>query len=118
MTTQHEEFPKLIPEARAAAVISLGYSKDRVDSVEVTRKYRCQLAAFLREAMKQAKGGFPKCPIERSIVCKLITIANNLHSPPPPPPILADAREADLSTPEGRIMVATFLAKLATETQP
>ena len=115
----HEEFPKLTPEARAAAVISLGYSIDRVDSVEVHRRYRRQLAAFLREAMKQAHAANSDSMWRAWGV--LEAIAASLHNPPPPPPTLAQARDAaefDLDTPAGKATVRAFLANLAAETQP
>ena len=107
----HEEFPKLTPEARAAAVISLGYSIDRVDSVEVHRRYRRQLAAFLREAMKQAHAA--NSDSMWRAWGGLEAIAASLHSPPPSPPTLADAREAarQLAGPSAEIVHA-FLSTL------
>ena len=110
--SNHEEFPELTFAAQAAAVISLGYSIDRMDSVEVHCRYRRQLAAFLLEAMQQAHQDGHYCPDY------LRAMARNLHNPPPPPPTLAQAREADLSTPEGQATVSAFLANLAAETQP
>jgi hypothetical protein len=55
-----------------------------------------------------------------SIIGKLFAIANNLHSPPPPapPPTLAEARAADLDTPEGKAAVRDFLATLVEWVQP
>ena len=85
--SNHEEFPKLTAKAHAAikaALHGLG-SND----VVVPFDWRCALAAFLREAMKQAENGYP-CDRWGS----LEAIADNLHSPPPPPPTLAQAREA------------------------
>ena len=46
---------------------------------------------------------------------ELEAIANNLHSPPPLPTTLAQAREADLDTPEGKAAVRDFLATLGGE---
>jgi hypothetical protein len=80
------EYPKLSPQALAAvnaAFLANGF-KDRAPSFSE----RCYLAAFLREAMAQARasGSYTWCLLE--------DIADSLHDPPPPPPTLAEAREA------------------------
>ena len=107
--SNHEEFPELAVEAIAAYRDAFPYA------VDPDHDRRRNLSAFLREAMKQAG------PPEMSVLSKwdnLAAIHRSFHNPPPPPPTLAEAREADLSTPEGRITVVTFLASLAAETQP
>ena len=106
----HEEFPELTPEARAvyhAALNAIQKSKATISSSDLCRA----LAACLREAMKQAdKGPFAWLELE--------AIANNLHNPPPPPPTLAEARAADLSTPEGQATARAFLATLGEGEKP
>ena len=108
--SNHEEFPALTPEARAAYHAAI----DAIQNMNATispNDFRRALAAFQREAMKQAdKKGFAWLELE--------IMAASLHSPPPPPPTLAEAREADLSTAEGRITVVTFLATLGEGVQP
>ena len=106
--SNHEEFPELTPEAQAcceAACDDLGLPSFPAD--------RRALAAFLREAMNQYRLGYGT-PLWN----KLEAIAASLHTPQPPPPTLAEAREADLSTAEGRITVVTFLATLGEAGQP
>jgi hypothetical protein len=107
MSKQHVEFPELTPEARAA--LARGYEAIGPCICIPTsgESHRCFIAAFLREAMKQAENGYP-CDRWRS----LEAVADNFHSPPPPPPTLAQAREADLDTPEGQATVGAFLATL------
>jgi hypothetical protein len=110
-----KEFPILTPEANAAAIIGLGYSIDKINSVEIGLRNRIEFAAFLREAMKQAGVTSEIRWTDGSMIGKLFAIVNNLHnlhSPPPPPPTLAQAREADLDTPAGRDVVRDFLAAL------
>jgi hypothetical protein len=68
---------------------------------------RRALAAFLLEAMKQARKGY-----RETLWDELDAIANSIHNPPPPPPTLAEAREADLDTPAGQDVVRGFLATL------
>ena len=116
--SKHEEFPALTPEAKEslAAAYKVGFMLHDNDFTERNRKVQ---AAFLREAMEQAfasafsKRGFVGC---WGLLGK---IADNLHSPPPPPPpTLAQAREANLDTPEGRDAVRAFLATLGEGVQP
>jgi len=80
--SKHYEFSVLTPEAYAAyAAFSEGAG--------VTSINRMKLAAFLREAIKQAD------PMPGPFFARrLAAIAANLHAPPPPPPTLAEAREA------------------------
>ena len=108
----YEEFPELTPEALEAlrrAEHCLDVSKPGWN-----RRY---LAAFLLEATKQAHHAL-RTGKNANIYESLQAIANNLHSPPPPPPTLAQAREADLSTPAGKDLVRAFLATLGEGTQP
>jgi hypothetical protein len=107
--SQHKEFPELTPEARAA--VAAGYGAAGVQVAIVSD--RVLLAAFLREAMKQATDN--SCILH---VNRLRAIADSLHCPPPPPPTLAEARAADLDTPEGRESVRSFLATLGEGGQP
>jgi hypothetical protein len=107
--SQHEEFPELTQEAERAiskypggAGVNFGW-------------HRRNLAASLREAIEQAD------PMRPGFESRLCAIAYNLHSPPPPPPpppTLAQAREADMDTPEGRDVVRDFLATLVEWVQP
>jgi hypothetical protein len=101
---RHEEFPELTPRAKAA--VAAGYDAAGVQVALVSD--RVLLAAFLNEAMKQSTYS------GMLLVNELRAIANNLYSPPPPPPppTLADARAADLDTPEGRDVARAFLATL------
>ncbi len=113
--SNHEEFPQLTPEAKAAwnAACIAGNVSWCFYSHISTRRF---FAAFLREAMKQA---YDHYGFDDQIV-GLEAIANNLHSPPlpPPPPTLAQARGADLDTPEGKAVVRDFLAALGEGGQP
>ena len=106
--SNHEEFPGLTPEAQAAynAAVNAAQQSDIISS---TFDFRRALAAFQREAMKQAHAAKSDSMWQAWGV--LEAIAASLHNPPPPP-TLAEAREADLSTAEGRITVVTFLATL------
>jgi hypothetical protein len=102
----HVEFPDLTLEALAA--FKAGRAAAVVAVVPIGLDDRRYLAAFLREATKQALAvGSPgHCWL------KLKAIADNIHSPPPPPPTLAQARAADLSTPEGQAVARASLATL------
>jgi hypothetical protein len=112
MSTQHVEFPELTPEADAAMRAGAGPTADIIASFGY--RERRSYAAFLREAMNQAKDN--NCILLD--VGKLRAIAANLHSPPPPPPTLAQAWEADLDTPEGKAVLRAFLATLGEAGQP
>jgi hypothetical protein len=116
--SKHEEFPELTEDAIAAFQAGCNAAPLRATVSDLwgvgmrpmtpDRRY---LAGFLREAMKRADPlGIPSPTLE--------AIANNLHSPPPPPPTLAQAREADLDTPEGMDVVRAFLATLGEGQQP
>jgi hypothetical protein len=108
---KHEEFPELTPKAKAAwnaACIAGNLSLSGYGHMSTRRFF----AAFLREAMKQARRGYGE-----TLWDELNAIADNLHSPPPPP-TLAEAREADLDTPAGRDVVRDFLATLGEGLQP
>ncbi len=113
--SQHEEFPELTQEAKAAwdAACIAGNVSPSTYGLHSTRRF---FAAFLREAMKQADKDYGKLPWDR-----LEAIADNLYSPlppPPPPPTLAQAREADLDTAAGKDVVRDFLAALGEGGQP
>ena len=115
--SNHEEFPELPPEAQAAYDAAIGVLQNSKATITISiGDLRRALAACLREAMKQATVG--KVWTWLTIREGLNIIANNLHNPPPPPPTLAEARAADLSTPEGQATARAFLANLAAETQP
>ena len=110
--SNHKEFPTMTPGARAAYKAAIG----AIRSDEATfspNDLRRALAAFQRRAMNQYRLSYGT-PLWN----ELEAIAASLHNPPPPPPTLAEAREADLHTPEGRATVSDFLANLAAETQP
>lgn len=103
----HEEFPNLTLEARAACLAAYPFP---TQASSLTRK---AFAAFLLEAINQAT--------DHNGVCWLIrleAIAANLHNPSPPPPTLAQARAADLDTPEGKAAVRAFLATLGEGVRP
>ena len=107
--SNHVEFPELTPGTKAACDAAFFALKPGY----YTYADRRSLAAFLREAMKQAwNNDWEECWDE------LKAIADNLHSPQPPPPTLAEARAADLDTPEGRDAVRAFLATLREGGQP
>ena len=118
MTPQHVEFPELMPEVKKAldAAYKAAFPWHAGYKEKWTESNRKGQAAFLREATKQARRAClnGQCA---NIHDELEAIAANLHSPPPPPPTLAQAREADLLTPEGRDVVCAFLATLG-EVQP
>ena len=108
MSTQHQEFPQLTQQAQAAYRAGcLAGSFPATPPANIDRRY---LSAFLLEAINQAtdRNGI-------LLVSGLQAIANNLHSPPPPPPTLAQAREANLLSPEGRDVVCAFLMSLGGE---
>ncbi len=105
----HVEFPELTRETERAL-------READRHLDLSRKpgwQRRYLAAFLREAVLQ---GFPGYKGLASRSHFLLEMADNLHSPPPPP-TLAEARAADLDTPEGRATVHAYLATLG-EVQP
>jgi hypothetical protein len=104
-----EEFPELTQAARAARDAALDAIQSTTATISLSDLRRA-FAAFLREAMKQATDN--SCIL---YVNRLRAIADNLHNPPPLPPTLAQAREADLDTPEGREVVRAFLATLGAE---
>jgi hypothetical protein len=108
--SKHEEFPELTPEAKRALRVAEGY----LDLSKLGWR-RLYLAAFLREAVLQVFPGYRGLPSRSH---SLLEMADNLHSPPPPPPTLAEAREADLDTPEGKGVVRGFLATLGKGLQP
>jgi hypothetical protein len=111
MNTQHEEFPEMTQQAQAAyraGCRAVPFSPTLITNID--RRY---LAAFLREAMEQARYRF-----DSSLWQELQAIANNLHSPPQPPPTLAEARKADMDTPAGKATVTAFLASLGEGVQP
>jgi hypothetical protein len=90
----HIEFPRMTSMAVAAYNAALAAWEDPIPDPDEARpdpdEARTALAAFLREAMRQAAA-------EGAAGGRwghLEAIANNLHSPPPPPPTLAQAREA------------------------
>ena len=90
--SNHEEFPELTPEARAA--FDRGYETNGLFVSHPGKADRVRFAAFLREAVKQAHAqGWEIGAAFRSNGF-LMAIADNLHSPPPPAPTLAQAREA------------------------
>jgi hypothetical protein len=108
---QHVEYPELSAEAKSAVdagVYVLGFPGGTY-----YRHDRRQMAAFLREAMRQAQsvgvGGSPWQELQ--------AIADNLHSPPPPPPTLAQAREAarQLAGPSAEVVHAFLFSLLEKE---
>ena len=117
--TTHKEFPDLTPEAQAAhdAAVSAIQNGDAAAflcarATISPNDLRRALAAFQREAIRQAKRTY-----WHYVRGELEAIAASLHNPPPPP-TLAEAREADLSTPAGRDVVRDFLATLGEAGQP
>ena len=99
MSPQHEEFPYLTDQALAAYRAAFPKEVDPFVNLCNRRK----LSAFLLEAINQATA------TSQYRWEMLQTIAHNLHCPPP---TLAQAREADLNTPEGKATVSAFLATL------
>ena len=104
--SNHEEFPALTPEARAAYHAAIDAIQNMNATISI-RDFRRALAAFQREAIRQAGR-----PDKHLVWGDLEAIAASLHNPLLPPPTLAQAREADLSTPEGQATVSAFLATL------
>ena len=108
------EFPELTTEAPTAFCAALKSIQISAALTAISSDdFRRYLAAFLREAIVQATEH--ECIL---LVNKLHDIANNIHSLPPPPPTLAEARTADLGTPDGRATVTAFLATLGEGVQP
>jgi len=109
--SQHEEFPELTQEAKAAwdAACIAGNVSPSTYGLHSTRRF---FAAFLREAMKRSESRYGAPPWDN-----LMAIANNLHSPPPRP-TLAEARAADLETQDGIETIRAFLATLGEGGQP
>ena len=106
MSRHHAEFPAVAPWALLA--VNAGFPNKKVD--------RRALAAFLREAMRQADdaAGVGGSPWQ-----ELAAIADNLHTPPPPPPTLAEAREAARQLGGANAdVVHAFLATLGEGVQP
>ena len=102
----------MTPGARAAYKAAIGAI--RSDEATISpNDLRRALAAFQRRAMNQYRLGYGT-PLWN----ELEAIAASLHNPPPPPPTLAEAREADLYTPEGRATVSDFLASMGEAGQP
>ena len=106
----HVEFPALTPEAERA----LREARCHLD-LSKPGWHRCYLAAFPREVIK---GAWDNDKSWDKSLDELEAIADNLHSLPPPPPTLAQARAADLDTPEGKAVVRNFLATLGEGGQP
>ena len=102
----HEEFPTMTPAAQAAHDAAVNAIRNGGATIS-PNDFRRALAACLRRAMNQYRLGYGT-PLWNN----LEAIAASLHTPPPLPPTLAEAREADLSTPEGRATVSDFLATL------
>jgi hypothetical protein len=107
------EYPELSAEARSAVEAGLCAIGLLKESVYWT--VRKEMAAFLREAMKQASYR----PHDRGLSTwqALAAIADNLHSPPPPPPTLAEAREAarQLAGPSAEVVHAFLFSLLEKE---
>ena len=106
----HVEYPELSTEARSAVGAGLWAVAFPMNTYYLHD--RKQMAAFLREAMRQAQS---VC-VGGSAWQELQAIADNLHSPPPPPPTLAEAREAarQLAGPSAEVVHA-FLFSLLEE---
>jgi hypothetical protein len=97
VSTHHEEFPMLTPEAQAVFEAALeAITRD----VTISLKDLCRaLAASQRKAMKQ-----PRTVYGDKLWDELNAIADNLHSPPPTPPTLAEAREARVGNWQGPVL--------------
>jgi len=108
--SRHEEFPDLRPEIEAAMRAAAGPTAAII--VTFGSRERRRYAAFLREAMRQASTFNGHTMDLEGAWVRLMVFASNLHSPPPPTPTLAEARGADLETPEGRDVVCELLASL------
>ena len=110
--SKHIEFPEYTP--KGLATYDAAYDALSPSATISRGDLRRALSACLLEAMKQARVSLAHRPYMSDIVT-LFAIADNLHSPPPPPPpppTLAQARAADLDTPEGKAAVRDFLATL------
>ena len=89
---RHVEFPLLAGAAGGGPETHAATAWVKVRPTEsLTTDDRRALAAFLREAMRQADEAADNVG---NAWQELAAIANNLHTPPPPPPTLAEAREA------------------------
>lgn len=109
--SKHNEFPRLTQEPQAAHDAGI----EAIQSITATispHNLRRLLAAFLREAMALAQGAYEARPLSIVWWEQLKAIAINLHDLPPPLPTLAEARAADLDTPEGQAVARAFLATL------
>jgi hypothetical protein len=113
--SKHDEFPELTQQTQAA--YRAGCRAGQFSPTPLTSFDRRYLAAFLREAMKQATDHVPNGWETAFLWDDLQAIASNLHSLPTLP-TLAQAQAADLDTPEGRDVVRAFLATLGQGEQP
>ena len=108
--SNHEEFPIMTPQARAAHDAAIDAIRNNISTISCGDLRRA-LAAFLREAIRQA--GRLDWHTATLVWGELEAIAASLHNSPPPPPTLAEAREAarQLAGPSAEIVHA-FLATL------
>jgi hypothetical protein len=110
---QHVEYPELSAEAKSAVEAGLWAIDFPKDICYLNDRKR--MAAFLREAMRQAQS----VGVGGSSWQELQAIADNLHSPPPPPPppTLAEAREAarQLAGPSAEVVHAFLFSLLEKE---
>ena len=106
----HEEFPTMTPAAQAAHDAAVNAIRNGGATIS-PNDFRRALAAFLREAIRQA--GRLDWHTATLVWGELEAIAASLHNSPPPPPTLAEAREAarQLAGPSAEIVHA-FLATL------
>jgi hypothetical protein len=111
---KREEFPELTANALAAYVAGCTAAPFEIC---VHTFHRRAFAAFLLEAMKQARHACLMRGVDTWE--ELERIADNLYSPPPPPPTLAQAREAARQLGgENAAIVHAFLATLGEGVQP
>jgi hypothetical protein len=103
MTSKHNEFPPLTPQAK--------YVLGQSINVFIPNWHRCFAAAVIREAITQT--GFWEISEEfPAVVCasELRAIADNLHALPPEPPLKKQALdiwgqvEGEVSDQEAQIM--------------